>query len=133
MACLRDWKAALPLAQKAVQLDRDPMVRNTLGLAYYRTGRYPEAVAAFEANLKDQQDSVLAYDLYFLAMSHHQQGDSARARQCYDLAVRWSGSHQESLAPYVVELAAFHAEAAGLLGLGKPEKPNDKESSPAKK
>jgi tetratricopeptide (TPR) repeat protein len=130
---LRDGKAALPLAQKAVQLDRDPMYRNTLGLAYYRAGRYPEAVAAFEANLKDQQDSVLAYDLYFLAMSHHQQGDSARARQCYDLAVRWSGSHKESLAPYVVELAAFHAEATGLLGLGKPEEPNDKESSPAKK
>jgi hypothetical protein len=50
-----------------------------------------------------------------------------------DLAVRWSGSHKESLAPYVVELTAFHAEATGLLGLGKPEEPNDKESSPAKK
>jgi tetratricopeptide (TPR) repeat protein len=129
---LRDWKAALPLAQKAVQLDPSSNHRNTLGLAYYRAGRYREALAAFEANLKDQQDWVLAYDLYFLAMSHLQLGDSARARQFYDLAVRWSGTHKEALAPYLVELAAFHAEAAGLLGLAKPEKPKGKEASPAK-
>jgi WD40 repeat protein len=114
---LRGWKAALPLAQKAVQLDPSPMFRNTLGLAYYRNSRYREAVEALQANLKDQVDWALAYDLYFLAMSHHQLGDSAKARQFYDLAVRWSGAHQESLRPFVEELTAFHAEAAGLLGV----------------
>ncbi len=113
---LRDGKAALPLAQKAVQLDRNPMYRNTLGLAYYRAGRYPEAVAALEANLKDQVDWALAYDLYFLAMSHHQLGETDTARQFYDLAVRWSATHKEALAPYLgEELTAFHAEAAALL------------------
>ena len=74
---LRDWKAALPLAQKAVQLDPGPMNRNTLGLAYYRAGRYREAVETLQPNLKDQVDWALPYDLYFLAMSHHQLGESA--------------------------------------------------------
>lgn len=112
---LRDWKAALPLAQKALQLEPNAMYRNTLGLAYYRAGRYREAVEALQANLKDQVDWALAFDLYFLAMSHQQLGESARARQFFDLAVRWSGTHKEALAPYLTELTAIHAEAAEML------------------
>src|SRR6202030_3836458 len=81
---LRDWKAALPLVEKAVQLDPQAMYRNTLGLAYYRAGRYPEAVKVLEANLKDQVAWALTYDLYFLAMGYHQLGDSTRAKQFYD-------------------------------------------------
>ena len=114
---LRDWKAALPVAQKAVQLAPDPMNRNTLGLAYYRAGRYREAVETLEPNLKDQVDWALTYDLYFLAMSHHQLGESALAREFYDLALRWSVAHHEALNPYVAELAAIQAEAAVLLGV----------------
>jgi WD40 repeat protein len=116
---LRDWKAALPLAQKAVQLDPSPMWRNTLGLAYYRAGRYREAVEALEANLKEQVDWALAYDLYFLAMCFQKLGDSARARQFFNVALRWSISHQDALAPYVTELTAFRAEASELLGIGE--------------
>jgi tetratricopeptide (TPR) repeat protein len=109
------------------------MYRNTLGLAYYRAGRYPEAVKTFEANLKDQIDWALAYDLYFLAMSHHKLGDSARAKQCHDLAVRWSASHQEALAPFVAELAGIEAEAEDVLGLRQPAKLEDKAPVPSKK
>jgi eukaryotic-like serine/threonine-protein kinase len=116
-AALRDWKAALPVAQKAVQLAPDPMNRNTLGLAYYRAGRYPEAVQTLERNLKDQVDWALTYDLYFLAMSHHQLGESALAREFYDLALRWSVAHNEALNPYAAELAVIRAEAAELLGV----------------
>jgi eukaryotic-like serine/threonine-protein kinase len=118
---LRDWRAALPLAQKAVQLAPTALHRNTLGLAYYRAGRYREAVEALQLNLKDQVDWGLAYDLYFLAMSHHQLGESARARQFYNLAVRWSGTH-EVPTDVVVELATFKVEAADLLGV-KDKKP----------
>jgi hypothetical protein len=120
---LRDWKAALPLAEKAVQLDANAMYRNTLGLAYYRADRYREAVEALQPNLKDQVDWALTYDLYFLAMSHHQLGDSARAREFYDLAVRWSGAHGEALAPFEAELTAFHAEAQELLKIDKKALP----------
>ncbi|HMF15822.1 MAG TPA: hypothetical protein VKE98_01390, partial [Gemmataceae bacterium] len=42
---LRDVKAAVPLAEKAVSLvPENGIYRNTLGLAYYRVGRYREAV-----------------------------------------------------------------------------------------
>jgi tetratricopeptide (TPR) repeat protein len=116
---LRDWKAALPLAQKAAQLDPSPLIRNTLGLAYYRAGRYQEAALALEANVKDQADWALAYDLYFLAMCQQKLGDSARARQFFELAQRWSTSQQEALAPFAVELTAFRVEASEVLGIGK--------------
>jgi serine/threonine protein kinase/WD40 repeat protein len=116
---LRDWKAALPLAQKAVQMDPSSTFRNTLGLAYYRAGRYREAVDTLEANLKEQVDWALAYDLYFLAMCYKKLGDSARARQFFDLAERWSISQQESREPNAAELPTFRVEASELLGIGK--------------
>ena len=64
--------------------------RNTLGVAYYRAGRYREAVEVLRPNLEKQEDRGLAYDLYFLAMSHHRLGEAARARDYYDWAVRWA-------------------------------------------
>ena len=88
---LRHVEAALPLAEKAVRLAAGNAVyRNTLGVAYYRAGRYREAVEVLRPNLETQEDSTLAYDLYFLAMSHHRMGETARARDYYDCAVRWS-------------------------------------------
>ncbi len=114
---VRDWKAALPLAQRAVQLEADPMYRNTLGLAYFRAGRYREAVETLQANLENQVDWALAYDLYFLAMCYHQLGEGVKARQFHDLAVRWSDAHQEELMLYSDELAVIQAEAAELLGM----------------
>ena len=118
---LRDCRTALALAQKAVQLVPDPMNRDTLGLAYYRAGRYRQAVETLQPNLKDQVDWALTYDLYFLAMSHHQLGESARAREFYDLALRWSIAHQEALNSYAVELSAIQAEASALLGVKDKE------------
>src|SRR5262249_7421471 len=48
---LRDVKAALPLAENAVRLAAsDANYRNTLGVAYYRAGRYREAVELLRAN-----------------------------------------------------------------------------------
>src|SRR5262249_6623249 len=85
---LRDLKAAVPLAEKALRLEPGtPFYRNTLGLAYYRAGRYREAVDVLRPNLDKQSDIGLAFDLYFLAMSHHRLGDTARARDYLTLAV----------------------------------------------
>src|SRR5262249_50097549 len=48
---LRDVKAALPLAEKAVRLEPgNGVVGNTLGLAYYRVGRYRDAVDVLRSN-----------------------------------------------------------------------------------
>jgi hypothetical protein len=61
----------------------------------------------------------LAFDLYFLAMSHHRLGEAARARDYYDWAVRWTRSQRGLSAGHLEELTVFRAEAAELLGIDK--------------
>jgi tetratricopeptide (TPR) repeat protein len=117
---LRDVKAALPLAEKAVRLSAGSAVyRNTLGVAYYRAGRYREAVEMLRPNLDSQEDWALASDLYFLAMSHHRLGETARARDYYDWAVRWTRAQRGLSAGQLEELTGFRAEAEELLGIEK--------------
>jgi eukaryotic-like serine/threonine-protein kinase len=113
---LRDLKAALPLAEKALRLkEKNAIYRNTLGVAYYRAGRYREAVETLRPNLRIQQEWALAFDLYFLAMSHHHLGEAALARDYYDLAVRWTRPQPGLSAEGLEELTVFRAEAEELL------------------
>jgi serine/threonine protein kinase/WD40 repeat protein len=117
---LRDMEAALPLTEKAVRLaSGNTFYRNTLGVAYYRAGRYREAVEVLRPNVEKQADKALAYDLYFLAMSHHRLGETARARDYYDWAVRWVGVQQDLKPDNLEELTAFRAEAEELLGIDR--------------
>jgi tetratricopeptide (TPR) repeat protein len=114
---LRDPKRALALAEKATELDpHDPLIRNTLGVAYYRVGRYREAAGTLRANLSGQTERVLATDLYFLAMSHHQLGETALARAYYTWAERVTRSQGELTEEELHERAAFRAEAEMLMG-----------------
>jgi hypothetical protein len=122
---LRNVEAAVPLAEKAVRLTGgDPNFRNTLGLAYYRAGRYREAVEVLRPNLELQKDWALAHDLYFLAMSYHGLGQTARARDYYQWAVRWAQLQPYRDPAHLEELNVFGAEAAKLLGIDwKNEQP----------
>jgi tetratricopeptide (TPR) repeat protein len=113
---LRDVKAAVPLAEKAVRLaSENALYRNTLGVAYYRASRYRDAVDALRRNLDRQDDKGLAFDLYFLAMSYQQLGETVRARDYYDWAVRWVGAQRDFPPGHREELDQFRAEAAKLL------------------
>jgi eukaryotic-like serine/threonine-protein kinase len=113
---LRDVKAAVPLAEKAVRLaPENAQYRNTLGVAYYRTGRYRDAEEVLRPNLDRQDDKVLAFDLYFLAMSYHRLGQTVRARDYYDWAVRWTRAQRDLSAGHLEELALFRVEAEELL------------------
>jgi serine/threonine protein kinase/WD40 repeat protein len=113
---LRSVEEAVTLAETAVRLNPEkPTYRNTLGVAYYRAGRYRDAVQTLEPNLQAQQDWGLAFDLYFLAMSHHRLGEPARARDYYELAVRWSQTQQTRSAEDAEELSMFRAEAEQVL------------------
>jgi serine/threonine protein kinase/WD40 repeat protein len=117
---LRDVEAALPLAEKAARLAPGRAnCRNTLGVAYYRAGRYREAVEALRPNVERQRDKELAYDLYFLAMSYHRLGEPARARDYYDWAVRWDQAQQGLDTALLGELTAIRAEAEELLGIDR--------------
>ena len=84
-------------------------------MAYYRAGRYREAVEILRPNLDSQEDWALAFDLYFLAMTHHRLGETARARDYYDWAVRWKRTQPGLSAGHLEELNVFQAEAEELL------------------
>jgi tetratricopeptide (TPR) repeat protein len=121
------WKAAKPsgagvpeamlrLARKAVEIEPYYfMYQNTLGVVLYRLGRYEEAIRCLEPNLQKSRQYV-AFDLYFLSMSHARQGQPALARTYFDRATaaqaetRLSPSHRQ-------ELTDFRAEAETVLGL----------------
>ena len=116
---LRDVKVALPLAERAVRLSADSaLYRNTLGLAYYRAGRYREAIQTLRPNLDKQEDWGLAYDLYFLAMSYAKLGETARARDYFDWAVRWSQVQGSLPAGHLDELRIVRAEAFEVMDAG---------------
>jgi len=131
-AALRDPKAALALAEKAVELDRgNGRYRTTLGLAYYRAARYQEAVATLRPNLQSQEDTGLAFDLNFLAMSYHRLGEAERASDCWNLAARLSQAQKNLSAEKLEELAACRAEAAEVLGV-KDKNAVGQDSNPVK-
>jgi tetratricopeptide (TPR) repeat protein len=119
---LRDSEAAVLLAENALRLSPENLeertfYRNTLGVAYYRSGRFQDAIRTLRDNLTARQDKFLPFDLYFLAMSYAQLGDADRARENYDWAVRWTGSQTGIAAVHLDELNAFRAEAEALLGV----------------
>ena len=114
---LRDASRALALAEKATRLDpHDRLIRNTLGVAYYRVGRYREAADTLRDNLPHQNEKYLAVDLYFLAMSHHQLGDVALAQAYYTWAERATSSLDDLPLDDVQQRAASRAEAKTLMG-----------------
>lgn len=115
---LRDVKAAVPLAERAAKLaPKNAVFENTLGTAYYRAGRYREAVDILRPNLDRQADKYLAYELYFLAMSHHRLGETGRAKDYFAWANRWERTQSGLTPDEVAELNEFRAEAAVVLGL----------------
>ena len=114
---LRDPSQGLATAEKATRLDPgNPAYRNTLGVAYYRAGRYREAIDLLRSNAEAEDDRSLVFDLCFLAMSHHKLGETPRAREYLGLAHRWM-RHQKALAPEDHhELDAILQEMEATLG-----------------
>ena len=120
----RDPKEALPLARKAVELAPDqPLYRNTLGVALYRTGQFAESVGVLETSLREGKGEHDAFDLFFLAMCHQKLGDSTKAKEYYDWAVDWVEKQAKTLSLlHTAELTQFRAEAAEVLGVKGPRR-----------
>jgi WD40 repeat protein len=112
----RQPETALPLARAAVRLEPDShSYRNTLGLVYYRLGRWREAVATLEPNLP-RDPGQAAWDLYILAASYHHLGDATRAREQFDRAARSEAENSSRLSQGLrTQLHAFHVEAEEVL------------------
>jgi tetratricopeptide (TPR) repeat protein len=115
---VRDPAVALPLAQKAVERDRqNAAYRNTLGVVHYRLGNYREAIACLTECVAAKH-AMVGYDLYFLAMAHQRLGDAGQAHQYFDQAEAWWQANQNLPAAERAELGSFRAEAAALLESG---------------
>jgi tetratricopeptide (TPR) repeat protein len=109
-----DPEQAIGLARQAIQRSpEDAISHSTLGMALYRTGRYPEAITALNKALKLGSGDAL--DSFFLAMAYRRVGDKDGAALWYKRAAAWMAKNQ----PDRRDLQMIRAEAAALLGLGK--------------
>jgi Tfp pilus assembly protein PilF len=117
---LRDAQAALPLARKAAELEPNTAVcLNTLGVVLYRNGLYAEAITVLEKSLAASHGSSDAFDLFFLAMCHHQLGEIGKAKECFERALKWINEKRDIRSHWLAELAEFQAEAEGVLARAK--------------
>jgi tetratricopeptide (TPR) repeat protein len=113
---LRDPPRAVAAARRAIDLDaKTPWYWNTLGVALYRAGDWPGAVAALQTSCDLGWDD--GFNSFFLAMAYWQQDRHDQARQLY----RRGLERQTSAVPIAgEELRRFRGEAAELLGVVAP-------------
>jgi WD40 repeat protein len=84
---LRDSQEGVALAERAVKSTPGQWdYQTTLGIAYYRAGRYQDTVANLERSLRGKAGLDDAADLYFLAMGYHRLGESGKAKEFFDRA-----------------------------------------------
>jgi Tfp pilus assembly protein PilF len=114
-ARIRNAERALPLARRAVDLDpKNFNYVNTLGVVYYRLGRYSEAVSELEKSVVE--NPVPPLDLFPLVVCYAHLGDLAKARASHDRATRWLEDHQDQLSPWdAADLKVLREEADQVL------------------
>lgn len=109
---IRNPQEALPLAQRAVELEPDfGGYWNTLGIAHYRNGDDAQAIEALTQSMR-LRDGGDGYDWFFLAMTHARLGDEDRAKEWYDRAQSWLKKQSSP----DDELLQTQAEAAKVFG-----------------
>src|SRR5262249_13887946 len=102
-----------------------PKFLTTLGMAHYRAGDWPAAIAALERSMQPSKEGD-AFTWLFLAMARWENGEKEEAHKCYDRAVRWLAANKLQHP----ELPRYRAEAEALLGISGESRPKDKQVPP---
>src|SRR5262249_15616374 len=109
----RDAELAVEQAEKALKSQPDSgALLASLGTAYYRAGRWQDAIRALLKADEAGHGAGVSFRLFVRAMAHGRAGDQAKARQWYGLGLVWLA---RQAAP-ADELFRVRAEAASLLG-----------------
>ncbi len=125
---IRDPQASVMYAERAVELGpKSGNSWNTLGVAYYRAGRWEDSKDALYRSMELRMNRGAdgkptegdSFDWFFLSLVHLKLGDAKRAREWYDRAAEW---YLHNL-PDNPELYQFQVEACATLGLPKPTQP----------
>jgi WD40 repeat protein len=116
-AAVRDPSRAVALARKALGVKPDePNTWNSLGAALYRDERFREAIDALHKAEQLNPGSVFAFNGFFLAMAHHQLGESVPARDWLARSETWLDRHRVELSTeHQDELSRFRREARELI------------------
>jgi hypothetical protein len=125
----RNPAEALRLAEEAVQArPSDGSMINTLGVAYYRAGKFAEAIETLDRSIEVR--GFNAEDGFFLAMAHARLGRHDQARELYRRADQSLRDQHVSMDR---EPSRFREEAATVLEVaaGVVSKNDLKKSDPA--
>jgi serine/threonine protein kinase/tetratricopeptide (TPR) repeat protein len=118
-----DLEKALQLAEKAVGISQKVGAHwNTLGVARYRTGDFAGAIEALCKAEELWPNAIFAWNAFFLAMAHWQQGDQQEARQWYQRAVKWTDENKHG--EREEQLRRFRSEAEQLMGIEGSQAPD---------
>jgi WD40 repeat protein/tetratricopeptide (TPR) repeat protein len=113
----RDPKEALIHARLAIGEQEMQTNLNTLGIVLCRNERYQEASQVLEKSLAAGDGKTDGFDLLFLSICQHRQGDAKKAQETYDRSVCWLADHSQDLRDpnWKRELTEFQAEAKKVL------------------
>jgi serine/threonine protein kinase/formylglycine-generating enzyme required for sulfatase activity/tetratricopeptide (TPR) repeat protein len=113
---VRDPGKALPLAERAVDLIPNKVpFRSTLGIVYYRLGRFDDAVAELDRGIAATTEHTVC-DYFVRALALHRSGHAKEALADYDRARRWADELGPTMAPtQQALLRAVRAEADAAL------------------
>lgn len=120
MVFVPNQQGDFPLAEQATLWARqacklapdDGNLRNTLGVALYRTQQWQETIEVLQQAIRSGFDTP--HNWLFIAMAHWQLDDKFQAKEWYDKSLAWQTANADA-AKADGELPVFYAEAAKLM------------------